>query len=126
MSFSMANWGGAFAPPLRAPCELLSRPRLELEPKDRLVADDPRVMTRLDDVRVARTDLLLGAVVVDNAHRARLQNTDVPHLTALASHDRLDRLRPVSVRAPTARFGRNWRLGSTRYPVLALLKRFAS
>src|ERR671935_2401410 len=94
MSFSMANWRGGVRTPLRVPCELLSRPRLELEPKDRVVADDPRVMTRLDDVRVAQTDLFLGAVVVDNTHRARLQNTDVPHLTALASHDRLDRPRP--------------------------------
>jgi hypothetical protein len=75
---------------LRALCELLGRPRLELEPNDGLVADDPCVVTGLNDIRVARTDLLLGAVVVDNAHRARLQNADVPQLTALASHDRLD------------------------------------
>jgi hypothetical protein len=51
-------------------------------------------VTRLNHVRVAWTDLLLGAVVVGNAHRSRLQDADMPHLTAFASHDRLDALRP--------------------------------
>src|SRR5262245_41233395 len=52
-------------------------------------------MTRLDEVRVAGADLLFRPVVVGDAHRARLQNADVPQLTALASHDRLDALRPA-------------------------------
>jgi hypothetical protein len=51
-------------------------------------------VTGLDHVRVAWTDLLLGAVVVGDVHRARLHNADVPHLTALASDERLDALRP--------------------------------
>src|SRR5919197_555460 len=70
---------------LRALCVLLGRPRLELEPHDGFVADDPRVVTGLDHVRVAGADLLLGAVVVGDVHRPRLQDADVPHLTALAS-----------------------------------------
>jgi hypothetical protein len=39
---------------------------------------------------VAWTDLLLGAIVMGDVHRARLHNADVPHLTALASDKRLD------------------------------------
>jgi hypothetical protein len=70
---------------LRALSELLGRLRLELEPHDGLIADDPRVVTGLDHVRVAWTDLLLGAIVMGDVHRARLHNADVPHLTALAS-----------------------------------------
>jgi hypothetical protein len=39
-------------------------PELELESDEALVADHPRVVARLDDIRRARSDLDLGAVVV--------------------------------------------------------------
>src|SRR5438477_5117335 len=73
---------------------LLGRSRVELEPDNGLVADDPGVVPRLDYVRLARPDFLLGSVVVDDMHGARLQQTDVAGLAALASDDRLDALRP--------------------------------
>jgi hypothetical protein len=43
---------------------LLRRSGLELESDEPLVADHPRVVAGLDDVRLARTDLDLGAVLV--------------------------------------------------------------
>jgi hypothetical protein len=46
----------------------------------------------LDHVRLAGTDLLLGPVVVNDVHRARLQQSDVVGLAALAARDRLDAL----------------------------------
>src|SRR5829696_9667558 len=73
---------------------LLGSPRVELEPDDGFVADDPGVVPGLDHVRLARADFLLGSVIVGDLHRARLQQTDVVGLAALASHDRLDALRP--------------------------------
>jgi hypothetical protein len=73
---------------------LLGGLRLELEPHDALVADDPRIVTGLDDVRLAGPDLLFRAVFVGHLHRARLQKPEVAHLTLLASDDRLDALRP--------------------------------
>jgi hypothetical protein len=42
----------------------LRRARLELESDEPLVADHPRVVAGLDDVRLARTELDLGAVLV--------------------------------------------------------------
>jgi hypothetical protein len=48
----------------------------------------------LDHVRLTRPDFLLGSVIVGDLHRARLQQTDVVGLAALASRDRLDALRP--------------------------------
>src|SRR5262249_31157188 len=74
---------------------LLGRARIELEPDDGFVADDRGVVPRLDHVRLACADFLLGSGIVDDAHRARLQQTDVVALAALASHDRLDALRPA-------------------------------
>src|SRR5262245_18677919 len=77
---------------------LLGCPRVELVPDDGLVADDPGVVTWLDDVRLARLDFLLAAVLVDDVHRSRLQQTDVVGLTVLASHDRPDAFRPSPAR----------------------------
>jgi hypothetical protein len=73
---------------------LLGRPRVELEAHERLVADHPRVVTGLDLVRVARADVLLGPVLVDDVHRSCLSDTDVVHLAPLSTYDRLDALRP--------------------------------
>src|SRR4051794_32565331 len=44
---------------------------VELVSDDGLVADDPGVMSRLDDIRVAGTSIVFGAVVVDDMKRAR-------------------------------------------------------
>src|SRR5215207_11421691 len=74
---------------------LLRRSRLELEPDEPLVADDPRVVAGLDDVRVARADLDLGAVVVLDGDPAGLHHADVPGLTALGARDRIDAVRPA-------------------------------
>src|SRR5215218_9759051 len=54
-------------------CVLLGCARVELEPDDGFVADDPGVVPGLDHVRLSRADLLLGSVIVDGVHCARLQ-----------------------------------------------------
>src|ERR671918_428198 len=61
----------------------LCRPRLELEPDEPLVADDPRVVARLDDVRVAWADLDLGSVLVLDGQPAGVDNSNVASLAAL-------------------------------------------
>src|SRR4029453_11786248 len=82
------------ASPRLASRVLLGGPGLELKPDDRPIADDPRIVTGLDDVGLAWSDLQLGAVVVDDAHRARLQEAEMAYLTPLAPDDRFDALRP--------------------------------
>src|SRR5215210_2288494 len=72
----------------------LSRSRLELEADEPLVADDPRIVARLDDVRLAGADLDLGSVVVLDAQPARMDDADVASLACLGSRNRLDALRP--------------------------------
>src|SRR5262245_41184368 len=74
--------------------ELLGRRRLELEPDERLVADDPRVVAGLDDVRLTGTDFLLRAVLVGDGHRTGLGEAHMPELAAVGSDDRLDAVRP--------------------------------
>src|SRR5262249_5240043 len=66
----------------------------ELEADERLVPDDPRVVAGLDDVGLARRDLVLGAVVMRDVHRAGLGEAHMPYLAALGADDRLDALRP--------------------------------
>src|SRR6185503_16087377 len=56
----------------------LSRGRLELKPGDRLVADNLRVVARLDHVDLAGVDHELGAVLMRDAHASRLQDADMP------------------------------------------------
>ena len=83
-------------------CVLLDGPRVELESDDRFAADDPGVVPWLDHIRLAGTDLLFGAVFVDDMHGAGLQESDVVGLAALAARDRLmhsDHLRPGSSRS---------------------------
>src|SRR5215210_4872970 len=72
----------------------LSRSRLELEADEPLVADDPRIVARLDDVRLAGADLDLGSVVVLDAQPAGMDHADVACLAAVRSGDGLDALRP--------------------------------
>src|SRR5438874_2726512 len=57
---------------------LLRRPRLELKSNEAFVAYNPGVVTGLDDVCLAWTDLLLRAVLVDDMHPARLRDADMP------------------------------------------------
>src|SRR4051794_22861559 len=73
---------------------LLRRSRLELERDEPLVAHDPGIMAGLDDVRRARTDLQLGAVVMFDRHVPRVHNPDVARLATLGSSDGLDAFRP--------------------------------
>ena len=67
---------------------LLGGARLELEANKWLVANDPRVMARLDDVRLARSEILLGPVVVDDMHSPRLNYAHMPDLTAIGAPQR--------------------------------------
>jgi hypothetical protein len=78
---------------------LLGRSRVELEAHERLVADDPRIVTGLDLVRVAGADVLLGPVLVDDVHRPRLSDADVMHLAPLSAYD-LDPVYCVREKAP--------------------------
>src|SRR4051812_19776204 len=74
---------------------LLRRLRLELESDEPLVADDPGVVARLDDVGLARTDLHLGAVVVLDRQPPGLDDADMAGLAALGAGDGLDAVRPA-------------------------------
>src|SRR5262245_49943036 len=57
--------------------------------------------------RLAGSDFQLASVVVDDVHGPRLQQPDVVYLAALASHARLDALRPSPPRLqPHSRRGR--------------------
>src|SRR5262249_29791996 len=57
--------------------------------------DDPRVVTRLDHVRLSSADVLLSPVFVSDAHRARKDDADMMHLAAIGACYRLDALRPT-------------------------------
>jgi hypothetical protein len=74
-------------------CVLLGRGRLELEPNIAFVANHPRIVTGLDHEGLAWPDFSLGAVLVDYVDSARLDDSDMPHLAALGSGDRLNALR---------------------------------
>jgi len=71
----------------------------------RIVADNPRIVTGLDDVGLAWTDLLLAPVVVNDVHRPRRQQSEIVRLAPLASDDRAS--------VPT-RLAREARAGSAR------------
>jgi hypothetical protein len=58
-------------------CVFLRRSGLELEADEPLIADHPRVVARLDDIRLARADLDLGAVLVLDRHPAGMDDPDV-------------------------------------------------
>src|SRR3954453_7363935 len=76
----------------------LRRSGLELESDVPLVADHPGVVAGLDDVRLARTDLDLGAVLVLPRQPARVNHADMAGLAALGSGDGLDAVRPAPPR----------------------------
>src|SRR5689334_24806324 len=73
---------------------LLGRLRLELEPDELLVPEDPRVVARLDDVGVAGTELQLGAVVVRDVQPAGVDDAHVPCLAGVGAGHRFHALRP--------------------------------
>ena len=73
----------------------LRRSRLELESDEPLVADRPCVVAGLNDVRLARTDLDLGPVLVLDGQPAEVDNADMASLAALSSGDGLDTFRPA-------------------------------
>src|SRR5437763_6231141 len=73
---------------------LLGRLRLELEPNERVIPDHPGVVSRFDHVRLARAELGFGAVVVRDVQASRLNDSDMPRLTALGARHRLDAVRP--------------------------------
>src|SRR5918994_484125 len=81
-----------------APGVFLRGLRLELEAHEPLVADDPRVVARLDHVRLARADLDLRSVLVPDADPARLEVADVACLAALGPGDGFEALRPPPAR----------------------------
>src|SRR5713101_2094593 len=74
--------------------ERLRRRAVELESDNRLVPDNPGVVTGLDHVRRAGGGVTLGAVVVDHVHGARDDHADVMRLARLTADDRLDALGP--------------------------------
>src|SRR5512133_132610 len=80
---------------LRALRVVLRRPRVELVTDHRFVADDPRVVPRLDHVRAAGADVLLRPVLVGDVQRARQEHADVVRLAAVRADDRLDAIRPA-------------------------------
>ncbi len=47
---------------------LLSRFRLKLKADEPFIADDLRIMARLDHIHIARPKLKLSAVVMNHAH----------------------------------------------------------
>jgi hypothetical protein len=55
----------------------LRRSRLGLESDEPIVADHPRVVAGLDDVRVARTDLDPGLVLAPDGKAAGLDDADM-------------------------------------------------
>ena len=80
-------------------------------------------MARLDDVRLARADLDLGAVLVLDGHPAGVDNADVANLTTPSSGDGLDTLRPAPPRLE--REPRSRRRAHTHYIHLRLVRRLA-
>src|SRR5215208_7255001 len=74
---------------------ILGRLRLELEAHEPLLAKDPGVVTRLDDIRIPGAELELRAVLVRHVHPAGLDDADVPGLAAIGARDRLDALGPL-------------------------------
>src|SRR5437588_6562146 len=72
--------------------------RIELVTDELGIAHDPRVVSRLDRVRVTGADVGLGAVVVRDVHLARDHHTEVAGLAAVGPDDRLDALRPAPPR----------------------------
>src|SRR5262249_40648067 len=78
--------------------ERARRRAVELVADEGLVARDPGVVPRLDDVRIAGREVGLGAVVVNDVHRAGDDRPDVMVLTTVGARDRLDALRPAPAR----------------------------
>src|SRR5919198_4931915 len=67
---------------------------LELDADERLVAEDPGIVARLDHVRIAGADVNRRTVVVDDVDLARNDVAEVRHLAAVGARHGLDALRP--------------------------------
>src|SRR3954452_20630188 len=80
------------------PRVVLSRLRLEFQADERRVADDPGVVTGLDDVHAPGAEVGLGAVLVGHVQRSGLDDADVPRLAAVGAGNRLDALGPLPAR----------------------------
>src|SRR6476661_2239747 len=75
--------------------EVPGRAAVELVPDGDVVADDPRVVARLDHVRVAGPDVQLGAVVVHHVHRTLDQRALVVQLARVRLDEGLDAFGPL-------------------------------
>jgi hypothetical protein len=75
-------------------CVLLGRLRLKLVADDRLITHNLRLVAGFDHVRLTRPDLNLGAVLMSDPDRPRLQDAQMFQLTAVSSHYGLDALCP--------------------------------
>src|SRR5687767_11624672 len=69
-----------------APRVHLGRRRLELEPDEGFVTNHPGIVARLDDVRLPRPNLSLGAVLVRHVNPAGLNDANMPHLARFGPH----------------------------------------
>src|SRR5437764_7036441 len=74
----------------------------EVDRREGLVTDDPRVVSRLDRGDIAGPDLGLGAVVVGDLHPTRHAVEQVGRLALLRPGDRLDVLGPAPPRLERA------------------------
>src|SRR6266566_4661989 len=74
---------GSTCPALLLARVLLSGLRLKLVADEPFIADDLRIVARLDHVCLAGPDLKLRAVVMNHTHPSRLHNAQVPVLAAV-------------------------------------------
>lgn len=78
---------------LRALCVRFAT--LEFERDERLIADDPRVVPRLNHIGVALPRVRLGLVVVTNVKVTSHHRSDVLRLTGIGARNGLYCLRPT-------------------------------
>jgi hypothetical protein len=80
------------------PRVLLGGPGFKLVGDDPVVAYDPGVVTRLDHIRLSRSNLAFRPVLVGDVQATLLQNADVASLAAVGSNDGLDAFGPAPTR----------------------------
>jgi hypothetical protein len=66
----------------------------ELERHHKVIADNPRVVSRLNHVRVAGCDLSFGSIVVHHSQSASHDGSNVTYLTRVGAGHRLHTLGP--------------------------------
>jgi hypothetical protein len=79
----------------RRPSTVAQRFAYSSADRDSNPTDDPRVVAGLDDVRLARADLDLGAVLVLDGQATGVDHADVAKLATVGSGDGLDTVRPA-------------------------------